>query len=416
MTGEATWCSGSLTQNRLFRRLWASQFMAVTAMYALNFAALVVVAERTLSVTQTGLVILSSITPAFLGSLLGGVLVDRSDRVHVLKTSHLVRAGASVTFWLVVVVLSDVAGLSAVYAVLIVGAFVTQFATPAELSMLPDIVRGDELIRANSLLQTSTLVAEGFGIVLIGPLLSKIAGAGTVGLACTALLLLSFALVFPLPGAKSGVSNHGRATTLRGIELELRAGWATIVQDRVLSLVTIQVTLASILLLILLSILPALAAVHLGVQLTNISFLMIPGGIGFGAGALLVGKMGDRMASQRWISGGLITLGCAIILMVLLSEGEGLVYLWLLLGAIGALGLALAFAIIPARAVIQRRPAPAMRGRVIAAQLALANALAVIPLLLGGAAADLIGVQPVMLVLALLALGSGAAGWHQTQS
>ena len=405
----------SLTQNRRFRRLWGAQFAAVAAVYALNFAALVAVAERTLSVTQTGLVILSSITPAFLGSLISGVVVDRFDRIRVLKISHLVRALVMVIFCLAATDLPDAVGVPLIYATLVIGAFATQFATPAELSILPDIVNDDQLIRANSLLQTSTLVAEGIGIVLIGPLLSKVAGPGAVGLLNAGLLLIAFGLIFGLPAGRVAQDTRG-LDGMRDIQQELRAGWMAIVRDRVLRMVTLQITLASVLLLILLSTLPALAAIHLDIQVTDVSFLMVPGGIGFGVGALLVGRLGNRLAAHYWISGGLIVLGCAIAGMVWLTGGQGIFYLILLLVAIFTLGLALALAIIPARAVIQSRPAPELRGRVIAAQLMLANLLAVVPLLVGGMVADQLGVRPVMLVLAFLALGSGAAGWRQPQA
>jgi len=404
-----------LTKNPQFRRLWAAQFAAVAAIYALNFAALVVVAEQTLSVTQTGLVLLASIMPAFLGSLIAGAVVDRYDRVRVLMVSHLVRALAALAFWVVVIALLSDVGLIPIYVVLMMGALATQFATPAELSMLPDLVESGQLIGANSLLQTSTLAAEGVGVVLVGPLLSKIADPGAVGLAGAGLSLMAFVLVMPLPRRQIGTRVGEKANALLAQDLDLRAGWQAIVRDRVLRLVTVQVTLVGVLLLILLSIMPVLAAGHLGLQTTDVSFLMIPGGIGFGVGAFVVGRQGNRYACQQWISGGLIALGCAIALMVTFSAGQGMIYLLLLLGAIFGLGVALALAIIPARTVIQKRPAPAMRGRVIAAQLALGNALAVVPLLMGGALADHLGVRPVMAVLAFLAVGSGAAGWRQMQ-
>ena len=407
--------AATLIKNGPFRRLWAAQFAAVAAIYALNFAALVVVAERTLSVTQTGLVILASIVPAFLGSLIAGAVVDRYDRVRVLMASHLARALAALAFWVVVIVLSSDVGSIPIYAVLAVGALASQFAAPAELSMLPDLVESGQLLGANSLLQTSTLIAEGVGVVLIGPLLSKVVDPGAVGFAGAGLLLVAYVLVMPLPRGQVRTGGGEKANALLALELDIQAGWKTIVRDRVLRMVTIQVTLASVLLLILLSIMPALAAGHLGLQTTDVSFLMVPGGIGFGVGALLMGRLGNRYACQRWISGGLIAFGCAIALMVTFSAGQGMICLLLLLGAIFGLGMALALAIIPARTVIQKRPAPEMRGRVIAAQLALGNALAVVPLLIGGAVADHLGVLPVMAVLAFLALGSGAAGWRQIQ-
>ena len=82
--------------------------------------------------------------------------------------------------------------------------------------------------------------------------------------------------------------------------------------------------------------------------------------------------------------------------------------LWLILPLIFSIGIALALVIVSARVVLQERPPAEMRGRVIAAQLALANAAAVLPLLLGGSLADHLGIQPVMGLLGLLAVGAGA--------
>jgi MFS family permease len=56
---------------------------------------------------------------------------------------------------------------------------------------------------------------------------------------------------------------------------------------------------------------------------------------------------------------------------------------------------------------LQERPPANVRGRVIAAQLALANAAAILPLLLGGSLADRLGIRPVMGALGLLALCAG---------
>ena len=83
---------------------------------------------------------------------------------------------------------------------------------------------------------------------------------------------------------------------------------------------------------------------------------------------------------------------------------------WLSLLPIFGIGMALALVIVSARVVLQERPPAAMRGRVIAAQLALANAVAVLPLLLGGSLADRVGIRPVMSLLGLLALGAGVIG------
>jgi MFS family permease len=176
--------------------------------------------------------------------------------------------------------------------------------------------------------------------------------------------------------------------------------------------VTIQATLAASLLLVLLSLVPGMAARHLGLSAEDTPFLMLPGGLGFVLGAALMSRWQRRLSRPGWIALGLIILGLSVSMLAVLlgADSGGTAELGLVLVAILAVGLSLAMAIIPARAVLQERPPAAVRGRVIAAQLAMANAAAVLPLLIGGALADSFGIRPVMALLGLLALGSGGIG------
>ena len=190
---------------------------------------------------------------------------------------------------------------------------------------------------------------------------------------------------------------------------DLQGGWRAIARDRLLSLVAIQATVAAPLLLVLLSLVPGLVWRHLGLGVEDAPFLILPGGLGFVLGAALVGRVEVRLSRPIWISLGLTGLGLAIVLLSLLSAAGGL--LWAIIAAIFGAGLALAFVIIPARTILQERPPAELRGRVISAQLALANAAAIVPLLLGGTLADQFGILPVMAGLGLIAIAAGAAGW-----
>ncbi len=403
---------GALRHNPWFLRLWLSQFLAVAALYALNFAAVVAVAQTSLSTTQTGLVILCSMLPAFIGSLFAGVIVDRFDRTRVLLFSHLVRALAGLLFWLSVSVLANDLGPLPIYILLVLSALFTQVAISAELSLLPHYVEHEQLLSANSMLQISMLAAEGLGVVAVGPILAKTAGAGTIGLVSGCLTLGAAVLVLGLPAVRVRPDERlaDPLAVVRSVRQDFHAGWQAILRDRVLRTVVAQFALTSAFLLMLLSMMPALAALYLGLDVADVSLLMVPGGIGFGIGAYLIARIGNRYSSMRWISGGLVTLGAATAVIVAVTQSQSGLRWPLLMGAIFTMGVALALSMISARTVVQERPAPAMRGRVIAAQLALASALSVVPILLGGMLADRVGVPPVMLLLALLALGSGAAG------
>ncbi len=405
----------SLLKNGPFGRLWAAQFSAVTVVYSLSLAGVVLVEQQTHSSIKTGLVILSSILPAFLTSLVAGAVVDRRGQVPVLMVSHAARALLALAFWLGLSFLTDGPALALIYAVNVAGATFNQFALTSELALLPDLVGKTNLVSANALVQFGTLAAEGMGIVLLGPLVIRLAGAPAVGLMGAVLCLTALALVTPLPRSRpAGESPQREQGTLAHLLAGLQAGWRAIARDRLLSLMAMQATLAAALLLVLLALVPGLVSRYLGVSVENAPFLMLPGGLGFVLGSFLVGRWEKRLSWPVWSAVGLTALGGSLGLLSLLSSGAG--RLWLVLPLILGIGVALAMVIIPARTVLQQRPPAPLRGRVIAAQLALANAAAVLPLLLGGALADHVGIRPVMGLLGLLAASAGAVGLHQARS
>jgi MFS family permease len=408
---------GWLRKNRPFHRLWAAQFSASTVLYGLNLAGVVVVEEWTQSSMQMGLVILSSILPAFLGSLVAGAVVDRFGRVRLLRFSHLARAFVALVFWASTNLLAQRPALIAIYIINAAAALLTQFATPAEMALLPDLVGQTGLISANTLFQFSLLISEGVGIVLLAPLMIKLAGAPMMGVVGALLYVLAFVLVAALPKDQASTAQAKRKWAgWAAFGTDLKTGWRTIAQDRVLGLVTAQVTLAAVLLLVLLSLVPGLASRHLSVSVETAPFLMLPGGVGFALGSILLNRWEGRASRPGWIAVGLTGVGLNVGLLAILVGVTGKGSLLLSLVLILGIGLALALVIIPARTVLQERPPAALRGRVIAAQLALGNLASTVPLVMGGALADHFGIRSVMGLLGLVALGAGAAGLRYLRS
>jgi MFS family permease len=402
-------------RNHSFRRLWIAQFSTVAVIYGLSLAGAALVEEQTQSSTQTGLVILSAILPAFLGSLISGAVVDRFGRKRVLLASHVARAAVSLGFWVGTLLLPPNLALVTVYVANVTMATFTQFATPAELAMLPDLVGKSHLVTANALFQISMLAAEGLGIIVLSPVLIKAFGPPAVGLVGAALCALAVALVSTLPKGQPPVTQPSSGQSIwRDLAADFRAGWVVISQDRLLRLVTIQATLAAAMLLVLLSLLPGLLSRHWGLSVADAPIVILPGGLGFVLGAIAISRWGNRLSRSATISVGLIGLGVSIGLLSAASGQTG--QLWLILPVILGLGVMLALVIISARVVLQEHPPAEMRGRVIAAQLAMGNAVAVLPLLLGGSLADQIGIRPVMIGLGLLAMAAGGVGLHQART
>ncbi len=405
--------STALLRNRSFLALWVAQAAAIAAIYGLGLAGATLVEEQTRSSMQTSLVIISAVLPGFLGSLVAGPVIDRRGRKRVLVASLMARGTAALAFWVGAISLPPAAAIAVVNLAMATGTAFTQFATPAELAMLPDLVDHENLVPANALLQLGTLVAEGLGIVFLSPLLIKVAGPAAVGLASTLLCLLAVILVVGLPSDPPLSRRPGLQGSLwKTLWSDFSAGWLAITRDRLLRMVAIYATLAATLLLVLLSLLPGLLARHLGLGVANAPLLLLPGGLGFVLGAVALSRWETALTRPAWIGVGLTGFGVCVGLLALLSQVGSA---WLILPLVFLLGLALAPTIITARVVLQEHPPAAVRGRVIAAQLALANAAAVAPLLLGGSLADRWGIQPVMVVLALLALCAGIAALFQAR-
>lgn len=404
----------ALLKNRNFLRLWVAQAAAIVAIYGMGLAGAALVEERTQSSTQTSLVIISAVLPAFLGSLVAGPVVDRWGRKRVLLGSLLARGTAGLAFWMGAVALPPAMAIAIVNLATAAGTGFTQFATPSELAMLPDLVEHRSLVPANALLQLGTLAAEGLGIVVLSPLLINLAGPGSVGLMAAVLCLFAVCLVSRLPSDPPLLERrHASGSLWRNLLQDFRAGWLAISRDRLLRYVAIQATLAATLLLVVLSLLPGLLSRHLGLSVESAPLLLFPGGLGFVLGAIVLNRWQAALSRLTWIAAGLGGLGASIGLLAAISQ-QG--RLWLLLPLVLVLGVALAFAIISARVVLQERPPAEIRGRVIAAQLALANAAAVVPLLLGGSLADHMGIRPVMGLLGLLALCAGIAALFQARA
>ena len=404
----------ALLRNRSFLTLWIAQFAALSATYGLGLAGAVFVEEQTQSVAQTSLVIISAVVPAFLGSLIAGPVVDRWGRKRILVGSIAARALAALGFWAATLFLPTGPAILFVYAATVAGTAFTQFATPAELAMLPDLVEHENLVPANALLQLSGLAAEGLGIVILGPLLIRLSGPPAVGLMSALFCVAAMLLVTGLPRDTASSQRPASAGSLwKDLRNDFQTGLHTITRDRLLRLVAIQATVAATLLLVLLSLVPGLVSRHLGIASENMPFVLLPGGLGFALGAVILSRSETALSKPAWIATGLTGFGVSVGLLALLSRPGRLL---LVLPLILVLGVFLALVIISARVVLQERPPAEVRGRVIAAQLALANAAALIPLMLGGSLADRLGILPVMGVVGLAALFAGVIVFFQVRA
>jgi len=404
----------SVLKNRNFRRLYLAQFASLTATYAIYFASMALVEEITRSSAQMGLMIFSSTLPGLLFGLLAGVVVDRQERVKIMMAANLLRVLVALAFSAAIHFFPRIYLLLTIYLTNFCISALAQFLISAEGATVPRLVGEEKLMAANSLFNISSLVSQGAGLVVLAPLLLKISGAEAVGLVGAILYLAALVIIAPLP-RENMTRKPRQGRRLAEIWTELKEGWRFIFSDRLVAWATFQLTLASMLTLMLTTLAPGFVARVLGLEVADAVYMAVPVGMGFGLGIALMGRRGKLLSKERWISIGFIALGLGLAVLPL-PRGAGGPSFLLLAMVIFTIGLGLALVTIPAKTILQERPPVGMRGRVISTQLVLGNAASTLPMPLGGGLADLIGIRKVMLILACITLGAAAAGIRQARS
>ncbi|MCI4347318.1 MAG: MFS transporter [Thermoplasmata archaeon] len=266
----------------------------------------------------------SSIDIAYLGvvgslsaiafSLIGGTLVDRYDRRRLMILSDFARAAMTGVLVLVLVVY----GFNLVAILVeefVVSAFTVVF-NPAEQSLIPALVPGQDLADANGLARSSRNAAGFVGasaggalIVTLGALPGVAAMAGTFLLSGILISLIAPVRSF-LPALSSGLRRGGRFLG------DLREGFVWLYRSPGLFQLTISATFfnffstvfGTFLVFYATGLLHGSALVFGGLLAVNVA--------GNGLGALLVGRLGAvRYAGKAWVVPyGVVSAGFVILL------------------------------------------------------------------------------------------------------
>jgi MFS family permease len=158
----------TVLRNANFRKLWIGQVISNIGDYFAFLALMVVVsgfsddpASTTASVSG---VMIALTLPRLLFGVLAGVFVDRWDRRRTMLFSDLARV--VLTLAMIPAFLSQ--NLLLVYAIAFVMSSVGTFFMPAKGALIPRLVPEEQLLSANSLSQTSMMLANFIGPALAG--------------------------------------------------------------------------------------------------------------------------------------------------------------------------------------------------------------------------------------------------------
>jgi MFS family permease len=431
----------SLWRNRHFLLLWLAQAISQTAQNAIWYGIVILVQSRSHSSTQLSLAVLTLIIPSVVFGVLAGVYVDRWDKRLVLIATNLIRGCIAFAYALFGVV--DLLPLSTLFVINFVFSTVGQFFAPAETAMIPTVVGRSRLLQANSLFHLTFTASQLVGLVVLGPLLAKIGGLDGLFISMAAAIVICGGLVWPLP---SRAPEHdprvpsSEQEAIRGVWHDVQDIGHFVLRDRVILLAMIQWTIGAILGLVVATLVPGFAERLLQVRAEDAVFVMAPAGIGMVAGTALLNRWGDRVEKHFLTIFGLFTVaaclgsisGLALLVDVLTGGTPPLIALPLL-GVVSVVvpfvmalaliaGLGFVAIMVPSQTYLQERAPVELRGRVFAVQLMLSNFASIVPLLLLGGLADVIGVEKTLMMIGLLIafaglvsrrIAPGRAPWRQ---
>ncbi|MEO7000953.1 MAG: MFS transporter [Ktedonobacterales bacterium] len=427
--------------NRYFLRLWLAQVISQTIMNAANYAMIILVSNVGGSVTATSGAIVAFSLPAALFGAPAGVLVDRFDRRSILYFSNLLRAAACVLF--VVTLLINPKSLWPIYALTFFIALVGQFFSPAEGAAIPKLVKKQELINALALFNITFTLAQAAGLIILGPLALLLiptlqigSGAHSISIPSvvslfaivTVLYLVCAALILTIPkdrlrssrrtqsdGPRQRMPHRGRR--LRGIWPGIAESWNFLRKDKVLFVSVWQLTLAGIIIAVVATIAPRFVQVffHLSSNLAVLVFL--PAGLGLVLGSALTPNIARRLRYTLTITIGVVTLSLSVALLSFTHALAPLLqphfwwsswpYLAIMLSLTFLIGIGLDFINVPAQTRVQEHSPDFIKGRVLALQIMLLNAITVITVPLVALAADHFGLPTALILLSVAVAAAG---------
>lgn len=215
-----------------FRLLFFATLGSSLGTLLATVALVVDVKDRTNSGSWVGALMFVEFLPAVAVGLFFGPYLDRLPRRGVMIVSDLVRCAVFVTL-----PFADSAGQ--IVALAGVAGFTTGFFRPAVYAGLPNLVREDQLARANSLIQTSENVSWTLAPVLGGALVA-VWGPDTAYWVNAVSFLVSALLIVRIPREKL----QGALATSRGYLRDIGEGFSRVVRTRPLLTVLIVWTIA----------------------------------------------------------------------------------------------------------------------------------------------------------------------------
>jgi predicted MFS family arabinose efflux permease len=344
----------SVWRGRDFRLAWTGGLVNDMGDWVLMVGLPVYVFTETGSGTSTAIVFVCELVVAALFGALGGSLVDKWNLRRCLIATNLAQAAMLLPL---LAVRPD--RVWPAYVAVVAQALLTQVNNPANVAVIPRLVRRDQLTAANAALAASTSLARLVGAPL-GGLLVAVSGLRSVVLVdLVSFLAVAVAITFvradtdPVPHGEGETDDpHPIRTGLR--EINRRPVLRGVVSIGAIS----QIAQGGFVVLFVVFVVD-----RLGRDGTEVGIIRGTMAIGAVAGAVLIARLADRVDPLRLIVGGFIGMGVVSIVFWNAPRFSEALWIYILLFALSGIpGSALSVGIIT---TVQTRSPPGVLGRVV---------------------------------------------------
>lgn len=384
-----------------FTRLWTATAISNLADGVLLVGAPLLAVELTRSPLLVSLTSTLATMPWLAIPLVAGALADRHDRRAIIRNAALARAS-----FLCLVGVASIAGwfdLPMLYALVVLVSTAEVFADTTTQSILPMLVDRERLSAANGrIISTQRVAADLVG----GPVAGVLVALGSAALfgGAAALFVVTAGVVATLPGNYRLGTGTAATGSLRG---EIGEGLrfltkSPVLRDLAMMAGALNLAASAYLAVFVLWAVGAESAV--GLRPHQYGFLMALVGVGGAAGALIVERASDRFTDTALLHGSAAAGGALLLIPVTVPR------LTAIAPALVAVGVANAFTNVLIVSMRQRLIPPPLLGRVNATYRLIGMGTMPIGALLGGAAAEQVGVRNVLLGAAVATIVAAAAG------
>jgi MFS family permease len=370
-----------------------------------NFALLIVVFSVANSSAAVSGVVIAFTLPSLLFGILAGVLVDRWDKKRVLFLTNIIRA------LLVLPLVFFHGNLAVIYAITFLVSLATQFFIPAETPIIPLLVKREQLLSANALFGMGIYASIFLAYALSGPFLF-IFGKQNIFTFLASLFLIAGFFSSLIMFKKTSIKKEKKVIIL-GIKEEISMVLGLIARKKSLYHALFSLTLTQILILVLAVIGPGYAEQILKIKVESFPILFVtPAIFGLALGAIVIGSYLNKHLKSSMTRFGLFLMAFSILLLPYGSKVESrefirflntnlpfllqinVVHIMVILAFI--LGFATSFVFVPANTVLQEETSDQSRGKIYGVLNTLIGVTSIIPVLVVGWLADIIGIKSVI--------------------